>query len=243
MRAWEQDFFDLDYAALALSKTPSERTLDALMARLRLREGARVLDQGCGVGRVSRALASRGVQAIGVDLVPAYVARAERLAQGLPARFVCADVGVYQPAEPVNAVLNWNSSFGYRPGRAALLEPLRAAFAALGPGGRLGLETSHDLALLRVFQPRFAQRLGEVEVLRESRVDLATGMLSQTWTFTPPEGEPWVREGHRRLLSADQLVDLLHEVGFVEVEVMADLEGAPLELDSPRVMLFAERPA
>ncbi|MCB9742157.1 MAG: methyltransferase domain-containing protein [Alphaproteobacteria bacterium] len=243
MRAWEQDFFDLEYAALALSEAPEAAELDALMARLGLKAGDRVLDQGCGIGRITRALAARGVQATGLDLVPAYVAQAEALTGELPARFVCADAGRYRPPALLDAVINWNSSFGYRPGRAALLSPLVAAFEALRPGGRLGLETSHDLALLRVFQPRFVQRHGEVEVLRESRVDLSTGMLHQTWRFPAPGGGERVREGHRRLLSPDQLVDLLLEVGFVKVSLMADLEGAPLELDSPRVLLFAERPA
>ncbi|MCB9744205.1 MAG: class I SAM-dependent methyltransferase [Alphaproteobacteria bacterium] len=243
MSRWELDFFDLDYAALALSEPPSEAELDAMTRHLGLRAGDLLLEQGCGVGRIARALAARGVRTLGVDLVPDYVEHARALAEGLPARFVCADVGDLRPEAPARAVINWNSSYAYQPGPEAPRAPLRAAFDALAPGGRFGLETSHDLALLRAFQPRFVQRYPGVEVVRDSRVDLARGLLCQTWTFTDDQGRRRVREGHRRLLSADRLVELVEEAGFVDVALMADLDGAALELDSPRVLLFATRPA
>ena len=52
----------------------------ALAKWLRVPEGTRVLDVGCGVGRWSRLLASRGALVTGVDLSAAMIAESERRA-------------------------------------------------------------------------------------------------------------------------------------------------------------------
>src|ERR1700757_5491795 len=48
----------------------------ALAPWLRVSPGTRVLDVGCGVGRWSRVLASRGAIVTGVDLSPTMIAEA-----------------------------------------------------------------------------------------------------------------------------------------------------------------------
>ena len=42
----------------------------------------RVLDVGCGEGWLARALAKRGVEVVGIDVVPALIAEAQRLGSG-----------------------------------------------------------------------------------------------------------------------------------------------------------------
>lgn len=44
--------------------------------------GARVLDFGCGIGRVAEAMAERGAHVTGIDISPAMIAEAERRAGG-----------------------------------------------------------------------------------------------------------------------------------------------------------------
>jgi SAM-dependent methyltransferase len=53
----------------------------ALAQWLRVGPGTRVLDVGCGVGRWSRLLASRGALVTGVDLSPTMIAQAKRRAR------------------------------------------------------------------------------------------------------------------------------------------------------------------
>lgn len=69
-----------DYAAL-LPDTRAEAALDLAMIdafAAAVGKGARVLDAGCGAGRMSRYLAGRDVAVEGVDLSPGMVARARR---------------------------------------------------------------------------------------------------------------------------------------------------------------------
>lgn len=63
-----------------------------VLGRLALRPGQRVLDLGCGTGWATRLLAETapGVQAIGVDVSPRMVARAEELTSlRIRARYEC----------------------------------------------------------------------------------------------------------------------------------------------------------
>ncbi len=114
----------------------------ALAPWLRVPPGLRVLDVGCGVGRWSRLLASRGARVTGVDLSPTMIAEARRRAAqaGLASRcrFLVQDLARLDAGEPYDLVLGVTVL-------QHILDPgaLRAAVqrlaAHLAPGGRLVL--------------------------------------------------------------------------------------------------------
>jgi SAM-dependent methyltransferase len=72
----------------------TDQEVDFLDGELELAPGQRVLDVGCGPGRHSLSLARRGLQVVGVDLSPEFVALARTAAseEGLEARFEISDV-------------------------------------------------------------------------------------------------------------------------------------------------------
>jgi SAM-dependent methyltransferase len=59
--------------------------------------GAQVLDAGCGTGRVAVRLAALGYRCVGVDIDPAMLAEARRIAPELD--WVAADLAAYNPGE------------------------------------------------------------------------------------------------------------------------------------------------
>jgi 2-polyprenyl-3-methyl-5-hydroxy-6-metoxy-1,4-benzoquinol methylase len=81
----------------------------ALAPWLRVRPGSRVLDVGCGVGRWSRLLASRGAQVTGIDLSATMIAEATRRAglAGLSShcRFLVQDSAALNIGEQFDLVL------------------------------------------------------------------------------------------------------------------------------------------
>ncbi|MDO5700162.1 MAG: class I SAM-dependent methyltransferase [Bowdeniella nasicola] len=94
--------FDLDGEA---------RACDALLER-----GSRVVDAGCGPGRVSHALAERGHHVVGLDIDPVLLKEARAVAasrhiattadgEGGSARFIQADLREPYPAEAKGADL------------------------------------------------------------------------------------------------------------------------------------------
>ncbi len=114
----------------------------ALAPWLRGAPGARVLDVGCGVGRWSRLLASRGATVTGVDLSPTMVAEARRRALRADlagrCRFLVQDLARLDAGGPYDLVLGVTVL-------QHILDPgaLRAAVerlaAHLAPAGRLVL--------------------------------------------------------------------------------------------------------
>ena len=72
----------------------TEQEVGFLVEALGLEPGSRVLDVGCGPGRHALALARRGVEVLGIDLSPEFVALAREAAaaEDLAARFSELDV-------------------------------------------------------------------------------------------------------------------------------------------------------
>ena len=121
----------------------------ALRPWLRVGAGMRVLDAGCGVGRWSRLLASRGADVVGVDISPTMIAEATRRAaaagHAARCRFRVEDLATLALGERFDVVLGVTVL-------QHILEPslLRAAVAALAahlsPGGRMILLEAAPLA-------------------------------------------------------------------------------------------------
>jgi SAM-dependent methyltransferase len=106
--------------------------------------GARVLDAGCGTGRVAARLASRGHTVTGVDVDPSMVEEARRRWPGLEWRV--ADLGALPaPATPYDLVVMAGNVVPFV--EAAALPATMAALAGqLAPGGLLvaGFGTDRD---------------------------------------------------------------------------------------------------
>ncbi len=112
---------------------PMEAMGREVLDRLELRGDERVLDAGCGTGRVTAALLERlpRGEVIAVDGSPAMVAEAqERLGPRVDARV--ADLTELVLEAPVDAILS-TATFHWIPDHDRLFEHM---FAALKPGGR-----------------------------------------------------------------------------------------------------------
>lgn len=93
-----------------------------------------VLDAGCGPGHWTAFLAARGVEARGVDLVPAFVAHARRTHPGIP--FAVGSVDALDvPTAALDGALAWYSLIHHAPEAVAV--PLGELARAIRPGGGL----------------------------------------------------------------------------------------------------------
>jgi SAM-dependent methyltransferase len=114
----------------------ADAALDAFVRdTLRVAPGDRVLDLGCGPGRLAHALPT--LEYWGVDLDPRYIARARRARPH--ANFLCADVtAVSRPAVP-SGCFDLVVALGllHHLNDAQAKSALDFAYRALAPGGRL----------------------------------------------------------------------------------------------------------
>lgn len=253
-RPWWDDFYDDMYADMVLVGDPAQtrQVIDALLTLLGLDSGPlRVFDQCCGVGRWGLELASRGHEITGVDIIPHYIARADKAAASLQIEdrctFIAADARQYTPPAPgFDLAINWHTSFGYSPRDEDNLAMLVRAYEALKPGGIFAMECGNMARILSTFQPTISYRhpspQGQILVVRESSLQLEEGMLSQDWTFVLPHGERIERPSSIKMYMPHQLRELVKAAGFDQIKSYGDLQGQPLDAQSPRCIITATKP-
>ena len=149
------------------------RLVDAMLSR-----GSRVLDAGCGPGRVGGELAARGHTVVGVDVDPVLIAAAEADHPGprwLVGDLVELDLPGAGIAEPFDVVVCAGNVMTFL-AEGTEVEVLRRMGAHLAPGGRivLGFGGGRGYPFDRFFDDVAAAGL---------RVDLALA----TWDLRPFE--------------------------------------------------------
>jgi trans-aconitate 2-methyltransferase len=163
---------DWDAASYQRVSAPQEAMGREVLDRLELRGDERVLDAGCGTGRVTAALLERlqHGQVVAVDGSPAMVAEArERLGPRADVRV--ADLTELELETPVDAILS-TATFHWIADHDRLFERL---FAALRPGGRI------------VAQCGGAGNVAAVQAAVDAVAEPALAGWRGPWHFASPE--------------------------------------------------------
>lgn len=236
-------FYDEHFAQLMRLQPQAylEQVCRFLWQETALKTGARVLDQGCGIGRISLALAQTGLEVTGIDQNPAYIAEARRLKTHHPLtlHFELADARHYTSPQPCDLVLSWHTSFGHHVQDQDNLALLQTAYHSIKAGGYLILDYANFHYTRRYFQPCLKQNYplpdGNVlKVWRHSQLDEVQGLLKQRWEFRYPDGQIHQKHGQICSYTPEKLEQLLRKVGFTLEHCSSDLSGRPFYRNSPR---------
>ncbi|MER5351912.1 class I SAM-dependent methyltransferase [Kitasatospora sp. NPDC002551] len=206
--------------------------------------GSRVLDLCCGPGVFSVPLARRGHTVTGVDLSPAMLERARRLADAAGAKvtFVRADARAYDAPGEFDVVLNMFTSFGYFEDPADNARVLRTMHDSLTPGGTLVLDLAGKELLARRVTPPKVVRRGEDLVVQTDTVLDDWARLRSDWVMV--RGERVTRATLVWFVySAVELRRMAEEAGFERIEVFGGFDGRPYDENAERLVLRAIRPA
>src|SRR3954452_17502649 len=125
-----------DLAAQGMDLLGEARTVDAMLAR-----GSRVLDAGCGQGRIGGHLAAAGHDVVGVDVDPVLIAEARAVFPG--ARWLVADLAELDlpaagMAEPFDAIVSAGNVVTFL-SESTRVEVLRRMRAHVAPDGRAAI--------------------------------------------------------------------------------------------------------
>ncbi len=134
------------------SSDPQERFARALLDRLRLKGDERVLDVGCGDGRITAEIARRvtGGRVLGLDASPSMIAACEERHGAAPnLSFRVADATAFEVEAPFDAAVSFSALHWVADLRAAF----RCIRGALRPGGSLvvGMGGAHQKEIADVF--------------------------------------------------------------------------------------------
>ena len=244
---WWQNFFAEPWSKIQGGGYAEERTAaecDLIQRALQLRDGARVLDIPCGIGRHTIELARRGFRMAGVDFNPEYVASARAAAAQakIEAEFVVCDMRTFASAGAFDAVSCYFGSFGYfdDDGNQTFL---RAAATNLRGGGRLLIEGHIAETLLPIYRERDWSWAGppnqRVRVLEERSWNIETGRIEGTWTIVG-EAETLSSSSSIRIYAYRELRELLLRAGFVAVDLLDGASGESFRIGSPRALVVAQ---
>jgi trans-aconitate 2-methyltransferase len=176
---------------------PMTRWGEAVLDRLPLAGDERVLDAGCGSGRVTELLAGRlpRGRVVALDGSPAMVETArQRLARfGDRVEYVVADLGGPLPIEPVDAILS-TATFHWVPDHDALFRNLAAI---LLPRGRLVAQCGG---------------VGNIASIQRVLATIGDGWLGDVYFASPLDPEVWLTDEPTRFEPGEPLQAYLRTV-------------------------------
>ncbi len=248
-----QSFFDEDYIRIWSGMMPEAETkshCDGLWALLQLREGSRVLDAGCGYGRLSRPLAERGATVVGVDQSAALLAHAEHTRGNIPElrlKYVRHDLRYQLTEAEFDAAFNvfTGVGFGSEDEDRAILLTLHGAVRA---GGLVLVEAIQRDAVI-AFMLRGGQqsmRLPDgILVFAQSTYDPITSRLTGTWYWSGP-GSSGEKSASLHIYTVGELMRLVENAGLQVKGTYLGISTQPFKEVPPemggRIGILAQRP-
>lgn len=219
--------------------------VDCALELLGVSEGARILDLCCGPGRHTLELARRGYVMTGVDRNEEFLAslRERAEAEGLQIETVRSDMRQFVREGAFDAAINLFTSFGYFEDQEDDRRVARNLFASLRPGGALLMDMMGKEILARIYTP------SECRVAEDGSLQIELREATRNWTWMKNR---WivVRDGQRiehrvehRIYSAAELMALLEDAGFGELQCFGSLTGEPYDHKAKRLSVLARKPA
>lgn len=220
---------------------------------------ARVLELGCGYGRVASALVAAGHEVVGVDVDPALLALARASLAEAPADVRAradlreGDARALSLGELrfARVILAHSTIYCFR-SEGEVRAVLRGARAHLEPGGRVVIDAYAADGFHAHLDPDAPDEWGEVarveaagrrwRVLERSDWDRDAQRVLAHYRHEPLGGGRAIETTieHRYLL-ASQLESLLRAEGFVPLRIDADFDGTPFHPDAEHLVVVAER--
>ncbi|MDP6041580.1 MAG: class I SAM-dependent methyltransferase [Candidatus Latescibacteria bacterium] len=240
---WFDRFFSHEY--LSFDDHPhTALEVDFIHTVLSLNKNARLLDLGCGYGRHAIPLAQKNLKVVGLDRSPVLLGEAQSRAQQAnpsPA-FIRADVRTIPFTETFDAVISMFSSLGYFEDENENFLVLQNIANTLKPGGKLLIETANRDFVVRHNPPVQIYRPEDMTLIEEREFDALTSRSLVDVTIVQ-NGEETHLHHSIRLYTATELDMLLASVGLITTAVWGDFHGDDLTIDSPHLILLAEKPA
>ena len=236
-----RDFFPVLFPEDRLGQGPDEVAMVLALAGLAGQHDKAVLDLCCGPGRHAVPLARQGWRVTGVDRTAFLldVARERARLGGVDVELVRSDMRDFRRPGAFDLALSLFTSFGYFAAPADDLLVLRNVRASLRPRGVFVMDMMGKECLARIFQRTRSRTLtdGALFVERSEVVDEWTAVENE-WLLI--RGET-IRRWRSRLAvySGLELRDRLREAGFESVALHGSLDGAPYDLDAPRLVAVA----
>jgi len=201
------------------------------------------LDLCCGPGRHAIELVKKGIQVTGVDRTAFYLEKAREKAQheGVEVEWVQSDMREFTRPESFDLALNMFTSFGYFENDEDDLTVLAGMYRNLRADGVLIMDMIGKECIAANFQETSSVEEPDGTVFIERRkVQDGWGRIDNEWIL--------IRKGkvskfcfQLAIYSGVEIRDRLRRVGFRDVKLLGDLQGAPYGWGARRLVVVARK--
>lgn len=202
-------------------------------------------DVGCGTGTLTRQIAKHGAAIVGVDASEDMlsVAASAAMSERLRVTWLHQDMRDLRIPRPVDILISSTDCLNYLLQLEDVRTTLHRFYTNLKPGGSLVFDVHGPKRLLRLKQGQWHDIRDTQVVVYETDIS-ATGRITyDVHAFVTNDGKSYERfeEHHeQQVYDAIQLLKLLKEVGFGEIECLADFGHSPMD-DADRLVFVAKR--
>lgn len=209
-----------------------------------LSKGAKILDAGCGPGRISVELALRGLEVTGVDLIQSELdAAAETAAdENVDLELIRADLRTFKSDKKFDCAVNLYTSFGYCDTIEEDAQILKSIFDSLRDGGYFILENlSRETAIMNFTEGEWFERAGKTVLTQFEVVGAWEGLRSRWILIDNKTGGKIDHEFVQRLYSAVELKRILLGLGFKSVEIYGNYDFSPYNQNAKTMVIVARK--
>lgn len=239
--AWFERSFREDYILVYQhrSETSADQEVANLLTHLPIRSTGRVLDLCCGSGRHSRALARRGYDVVGVDLSLVLLALANERKSNSNLSFYQYDMRKIPFENEFDIVVNLFTSFGYFSSDEENATVVRNMARALKTNGQAVIDYLNPAYVRAHLVPNSVREVGGLYI--EEKRWIEDGFVKKQIVVNDVEvAEPRQYLEQVRLFEADEMIAMLTQAGFSEIQLFGDYTYAPyVGAQSQRMICYA----
>jgi len=216
-KPWFEEFFDDDYLRTIPFMTPSYtvKEMQYIRSHLDLPAGAKLLDVGCGYGRLAIEFARVGYEVTGLDTsLPLMFKAAEASTDaGVEVNFMHQDMREMSFDNEFDAVYCVMTSFGYFDDETNR-DVVGRMFRALKPGGKLFIEVINRDFILNDLPSRVWWEGDDCVVMDEVEFNFLTSRIVSKRSVVFSDGRSVNHDLSIRAYCLHELGRLLHNAGF-----------------------------
>ena len=211
------------------------------LVQVRGKHPENALDIGCGTGNSSLPMFARGVEIMGLDASRDMLELArEKLP---PVKFVEADFRNFDLNKRFDLVYSVFDSLNNLLEITDFLKAARCVYKHLEPGGFFVFDANTTVGLKYLWESGRAEGyINDVHYAWEHYFDENTG-LAKVEAYCEKEGKGFTEIHYERAYDAPELVDLLGQAGFTNIEALSYPDAALALKDDPRIWMIAQKPS
>ena len=237
------DFWELTYPFM-FPETRIEKAEEDVHSLLKLAGLGKgdVLDLCCGPGRFAIPLARMGFSVTGVDATGYLldIARNRASLENVEVEWIKEDMRRFRRPGSYDLVLNMFTSFGYFQDHSDNMKVLENINESLRQGGKFVMEIMGKETLASIFHPVTDSETDEgLLLIQRHRIDDGWNRIENDWLLIDNDDIRGRWKFSHWIYSATELKSMLTEAGFSKVVIYGDLEGAPYNTESGRLIALS----